>query len=329
MRGVTRQALRRAIDVFRPRNDHARSLSSSSSSSKVVDVRPSSSLFTNDAATAHNTSLSAHVRDKTASFAMSGCGWLTVFYYGVIDKMRAEGYLTDHSMLAGTSGGALGALIGVSGLSGKEGLQLAIEMSLDRSFRRNIDLGLKKLLPTILPDDIAARCESRLHVCVTKVWQPGPRLRDPADWAAPLIISKFKNKTELVDTVAASCYIPLYSSRRLYTKIDGQAGLFVDGGFFGGFMPPIGDVTVSPFAVRAFFARRPPQITIRTGRGAPFSNARLLSWVLNPAPPDVLEALYREGHTAAAEWIKLKEENAAEVSAGGGGVFHLPTRPSR
>jgi hypothetical protein len=51
--------------------------------------------------------------------------------------------------------------------------------------------------------------------------------------------------------------------------------------------------------------------------------------VLNPAPPDVLEALYREGHTAAAEWIKLKEGNAAEVSAGGGGVFQLPSRPSR
>ena len=59
----------------------------------------------------------------------------------------------------------------------------------------------------------------------------------------------------------------------------------MDGGFFGGFMPPIGDVKISPFAIRAMFMRRAPQITIRTGQGASFSNVRLLSWVLNPAPP--------------------------------------------
>lgn len=175
---------------------------------------------------------------------MSGCGWLTVFYYGVIDKMREAGYLTDHSLLAGTSGGALGALIGVSGLPGKAGLKLAIDMSLDKSFKGNIDLGLKQLLPTILPEDTLPKSQGRLHVCVTNIYQPGPRIRGPAAWVQPQIVNKFKNDLELVDTIAASCYIPLYSSRRLFTMIDGRPGYYVDGGFFGGFMPPIGDVKI-------------------------------------------------------------------------------------
>ena len=166
---------------------------------------------------------------------------------------------------------------------------MAIDMSQDRIFRRNIDLGLKKLLPTILPDDTLDYVQNRLHVCVTKVWQPGPRIRGPTTWTSPEIINKWKNKTELVDTVAASCYIPMYSSRHLFTNIHGLNGYYVDGGFFGGFMPPIGDVKVSPFAIRALFMRRAPQITIRTGQGASFSNVRLLSWVLNPAPPGTLD----------------------------------------
>ncbi len=255
-------------------------------------------------------------RDKTTSFAMSGCGWLTVFYYGVIDKMREAGYLTDRSLLAGTSGGALGALIGVSGLTGKEGLKLAIDMSLDKKFKHNIDLGLKQLLPTILPDDILAKSQGRLHVCVTNVWQPGPRVRFPTAWVQPEVKNKFANPTQLVETVAASCYIPLYSSRRLFTMIDGHPGWYVDGGFFGGFMPPIGDVKVSPFAIRTLFTRRPPQISIRTGGGEHFTNARLLSWVLTPAPPDVLAELYQEGYRAAGEWIKRREEKDEQMLAG-------------
>ena len=49
---------------------------------------------------------------------------LCVFYYGVNDRLREGGYLTDRSVLAGTSGGALGALIGcVPSISGRQGNQ--------------------------------------------------------------------------------------------------------------------------------------------------------------------------------------------------------------
>ena len=239
--------------------------------------------------------------DKTTSFALSGCGWLTPFYFGVIEKMKEAGYLTEKSLVAGTSGGSLGALVAVSGIDPKIGLQLMIDMSLDKEFKNNIDLGLKKFLPLVMPDDIIDRSNGRLHVCVTKLW-PNPT-------GTALVISKFQSKEALVDTVAASCFIPLYSNRSLFTKIiDKPLEYFIDGGVFG-FMPPIGDVRVSPFNV--LLLRRPPHIRLNP---VVFSAPRLLSWVLIPAPPDVLQELYNQGYRAAEEWITLKEENQAIAS---------------
>jgi predicted acylesterase/phospholipase RssA len=49
------------------------------------------------------------VADNTKSFALSGCGWLIPFHLGVLDTMKEAGYLTDKSIIAGTSGGSLAA----------------------------------------------------------------------------------------------------------------------------------------------------------------------------------------------------------------------------
>jgi len=167
--------------------------------------------------------------DKGLSFAMSGCGWLTPFYFGLIEKMREAGYISDSSIIAGTSGGSLGALVAVAGIHPREGLQLIKDMSLDKTFKNNIDLGLKSVLPSMLPSDITERANGRLHVCVTKLW-PSP---------SASIISKFDNVEDIIDIVAASCFIPFYSSpRALFTKITSRSPseYYIDGGVFG-FMP--------------------------------------------------------------------------------------------
>ena len=233
--------------------------------------------------------------DKTASFALAGCGWLTPFYFGVIERMQEAGYLTDKSLVAGTSGGSLGALVAVSGISPRAGLQLLIDMSLDKTFKDNIDVGIKTSLPSILPDNIVERSNGRLYVCVTKLW-PDPTTK-------PHVISQFASKDHIVDTVAASCFIPFYSTpKTFFTKIiDKPNEIYVDGGLFG-VMPPIGDIRVSPFSL--FMMRRPPNIRINPST---FSAPRLVSWVLTPAPPDVLKEFYMEGYRAADEWIELKE----------------------
>lgn len=242
-------------------------------------------------------------KDKTSSFALSGCGWLTPFYFGVIEKMTDAGYMTDKSLIAGTSGGSLGALVAVSGISPRVGLDFVIAMSLDDHFRGNIDVGLKTLLPQILPVNIVERSNGRLHVCVTKLW--------PNPVGSPHIISQFRSQKDLIDTVAASCFIPLYSTpRTIFTKIAHRPlEYFIDGGVFG-FMPPIGDIRVSPLSV--ILLRRPANIKIRS---SVFSTPKLLSWVLTPAPPAVLEELYLEGYRAAEEWIAVKQENGASTNS--------------
>lgn len=48
-----------------------------------------------------------------------------------------------------------------------------------------------------------------------------------------------------------------------------------------------------------------------------------MSWVLSPAPPDVLEELYNEGYKAAEEWISLKEEKEKErIAHDNGSIFN-------
>ena len=263
------------------------SFRSSSSKTDVINSPP----VTSDIPRKHE-----QQKDKTTSFALSGCGWLTPFYFGVIEKMIDAGYITDKSLIAGTSGGSLGALVAVSGISPRVGLEFVIAMSLDKNFKGNIDVGLKTLLPQILPDNIVERCNGRLHVCVTKLW--------PNPVGSPHIISEFQSQKDLIDTIAASCFIPLYSTpRTMFTRITYRPlEYFIDGGVFG-FMPPIGDVRVSPLSVIPL--RRPANIQIRP---SVFSTPKLLSWVLTPAPPAVLEELYQEGYRAAEEWIALEEE---------------------
>jgi hypothetical protein len=241
--------------------------------------------------------------DKSKSFALAGCGWLTPFYFGMIEKMIEAGYMSESSVIAGTSGGSLGALVAVSGMQPRVGLKLMTEMSLDKTFRNNIDVGLKTFLLSVLPDDIVKRSNGKLHVCVSKMW-PNPT-------GSPDIISNFTSKKDVVDTVAASCFIPLYSAPGSFlTKIANRPEEnFIDGGVFG-YMPPIGDIRVSPFT--SSMLRRPPSIWLKESA---FSMPRLLSWVLTPAPPDVLDQLYLEGYKAAEEWIALEEEKIAAGSS--------------
>ena len=70
-------------------------------------------------------------------------------------------------------------------------------------------------------------------------------------------------------------------------------------------MPPIGDLRIAPFSM--LMMRRPPNIRMNPST---FSAPRLLSWVLTPAPPDVLKEFYMEGYRAADEWIEVKEASA-------------------
>lgn len=229
--------------------------------------------------------------------AMSGCGWLTPFYFGVIDTMRQRKLLTEKSYFGGTSGGSLGALIACTDVSTKLALDTVIELSKNNNFKRDIDAGLKDALRSLLPDNILELCNGRLHVAVTKVWPELP--------FGPTIISNFTSTENLLNVIAASCFIPYYSAPRLATLIDSKPGeLFTDGGVFA-FMPPMGRITVSPLSAE-FFPITPPGWTYNPHICIPngvYSKVQLLTWTLKPAPVNVLRDLYKHGQIAAAAYI--------------------------
>lgn len=237
---------------------------------------------------------------RSTSFSMSGCGWLTPFYLGCIDRLMTEGYLTETSIVAGTSGGSLGALVAVSGLHPHDVLDSIIDMSLNPSFKADIDQGLKEILSKILPYDIVTRCNERLHVVTTRIW-PYPSLK-------PNIVSKFSSKEHLIDVIGASCYIPLWSkSLGLYTKITDTPSnhKYIDGGITGLF-PPVGQVLITPFPneLLKFLPVDIPSICIRDNI---YPSNKLLYWTLSPAQPSILRDLYKQGQISTEIWMKKME----------------------
>ena len=228
---------------------------------------------------------------SSLSFAMSGCGWLWPFYLGVIKKMKSLSHLTNDSLCAGTSGGSLGAMVACLNIEPELALDLIIHMSKQESFKSDIDKGLKESLKSILPDNAVEQCNGKLHVVTTKLW-PNPTLK-------PTIISSFKSNDELIDTVAASCFIPFYSSLRLTTRIKGHDGLYADGGILA-FMPLIGDVKVSPFNrvwIKPLGAN--PDICLPI---EDYPLTQLLVWSLKPAEPKILNELFLKGQVEAEKY---------------------------
>lgn len=138
------------------------------------------------------------------SFALSGCGWLMPFHLGVMHSMHLNGYFSSSSIISGTSGGSIVATIACSELPPLDCLEYIIEASLDKTFKGNIHSGMKKSLAKFLPHDIVQKCDQRLHICVTKLW-PSPNRN-------ATIINRFESKEDLLDAIAASCFIPLYSA---------------------------------------------------------------------------------------------------------------------
>ena len=137
---------------------------------------------------------------ETKSFAMSGSGWLWPFYLGVLKTMRAHGCLNEQSHAAGTSGGSLGAMCAMCDIDPEIALDHVISLSKKDGFLFNIDGGLKDSVRAMLPSDALDRCNGRLHVVTTKLW-PNPS-------SSPTITSQFKEEEDLIDHIAASCFIP-------------------------------------------------------------------------------------------------------------------------
>ena len=256
-----------------------------------------------------------HTSTRSHSFAMSGCGWLTPFHLGVVKELLSSNYVTKETVAAGTSGGALGAMTMVSGIRPEDALEALIDFGKKPELQSDIEKNMAKIMRLLLAEvdkrgeagSALRNCNGRLVVCVTRLW--------PETSIKPILISEYKDVDFLIDIVGASCFIPGWSAPKLYTTIatemtqgavadkghtKAQLTAFVDGGFLA-FMPPVGDVRISPFP-KEFILHPRSKPTICLPIGA-YSFPRLLSWVLRPAPEAVLRELYNHGREAAKGWI--------------------------
>ena len=183
------------------------------------------------------------VSEGNLSFSFSGSGWLAPFHLGVISRFREakEGFITDKTIFAGTSGGSLAALMGCSDMPSETALSTMSALSTNKEFNKDINAGLKKYLLPLLPSDVLERCNDRLHVTVTRVWPPKKGNLNV------IVVNRFDSVDHLLDCVAASCFIPGYSARSMTTGIVGCPDEhFIDGGVFA-FIPPMGNVRVAVF----------------------------------------------------------------------------------
>ena len=174
--------------------------------------------------------------DKSGkSYAFSGCGWLVPFFFGVIDELRSSNQICKDSFVSGTSGGSIAALVVAADIDTKHALELFIKIAKNNSEVRNMDNVLKTELSTLLLEHFSSTVidsnnrlkkemqaadninaghlfierineKRNLNICVTQI-KPFTlqALRNP------IIINRYRSLQGVVETVAASSFIPIYS----------------------------------------------------------------------------------------------------------------------
>jgi hypothetical protein len=238
---------------------------------------------------------------KQLSFSLSGSGWLMPYHLGVMETFKHRKLINDKTIVAGTSGGSLVALLAVSDLSAEVALNTMISLSTNDDFKKDMVVGLKNYVRPLLPTDVLERCNGRLHVTTTIVWPPKNVTLDVT------IVSHFNSTEHLLDCVSASCFIPYYTASSLTTTIAEYPGEHhVDGGVFA-YMPPVGEVRVSALPREIV-----PKVLFGPCDICPAWNdypiPQLLKWSLFPPPEKELRGLYEKGAMAAEKWILESEK---------------------
>jgi hypothetical protein len=344
------------------------------------------------AARSRMTRFGSSLSSSAKSFAFSGSGWLVPFFFGVIDELRLRStkdsnvtkYIDKNSFVAGTSGGSIASLVVAADIDAKKALEFFIDIAnktrkpgmtqdMDALLKTELKLFLEchfascagNLVPERLSTTTTNKDEEErdflnrinknknLNICVTKL--------KPFKWhniKKPYIVNQYDSISCVINTVAASCFIPFYShlgiegshiveygankhtiasvlsslSKALNTILyrkslfielkvrntDNSAAasrtmVVIDGGLGGMIMPPVGDITISPFSAKMapflYSKHRMPKIAIDLYDSQPQSETKqyklsdLVIWGAKPPSEDVLRALYAEGKRATQSYL--------------------------
>jgi len=233
------------------------------------------------------------------NISFNGCGFLGIYHVGVAAALRA--YLPNmrFSVVCGASAGALA---GVSLLGDVPPDNIALELMEAGSICRKLIGGpinpnfnvcgrLEEALMRLLPEDIHIRANGRLFVSVTSVYS-----------GENIIISNYSSKKELVDSVIASTFIPIFSGI-FPCRIRGVP--VIDGGFsVNQVVLNEGTVTVSPFAGDAHICPQDDVLdsdmitrlyVAQAGVHMTWENIKRLTQVLYPPKTKVMSDLMMQG----------------------------------
>ncbi|CAG9535685.1 unnamed protein product [Cercopithifilaria johnstoni] len=189
------------------------------------------------------------------ALSFSGCGFLGVYHFGVLQGLNRNGkaLMKRVKRCAGASAGSLAAALWTFQPEDTEqlhkGFNDVIKMATEIHSLRfgalspNFALhkSLQRIIDLYIPEDIS-NAQDRLYISLTDQKRNVNKL-----------ISRFTSRDYLIDSLLASCYIPFYSGSSPPT-IDGDQ--YIDGGFTNNLpifeeMPTI---TISPFSGSAIIA---------------------------------------------------------------------------
>ncbi|CAM9178705.1 unnamed protein product [Ectocarpus sp. 6 AP-2014] len=243
-------------------------------------------------------------------FSFTPGGLLFPYHLGVAKCLEMEGFLSNDTPLAGSSAGALAAVVVGCGLSIDTAAELSGRVFDDCSdggaaFRlRNI---VQKGLDGALPEDAHEILNNREGAVTVGITQLGfPSLKKS------VFVSNFESRADLIEVLLGSCHVPFWFSGQPYMQVRGQPT--VDGFFampraqFGAPDIPTADevvrITVFPTTSVPMQSDKPgdlisPDLLDRYQSGR---FMELLNYALNPGNDFVQEELFNAGFESGGVW---------------------------
>lgn len=170
----------------------------------------------------------------TLGFTFSPGGHLFPYYVGAAYTLKDAGLLTPRTPLGGSSAGSVVATCLACDLDEQQVLFGLDNLVNDVRGGMLLQHAVQKHLDLMLPDDAAARCEAHgLHIAYLRV----------TPWPKRMLVTKWADKADLIDTICGSCNWPLFFSK--YPLVWCRGSLALDGWFtepngrFG--CPPVAD----------------------------------------------------------------------------------------
>ncbi|KAL8606866.1 hypothetical protein ACOMHN_036504 [Nucella lapillus] len=251
------------------------------------------------------------------SFSFAGCGFLGVYHLGVVDCLQQHipKQVLAKAKFAGASAGALVAASVVCNVPLDTLMRSFLGLAKEAygyplgAFDTRLPVGdiLRQTLEEALPQDAHKLCSGRLYISVSRMKHLN--FLEPKTMFQNDIISQFRSREHLLETLLCSSYIPVFSSSD-NSILDKEITM---DGFFSNNLPRVdqntilvcplsGDSHISPEDPEASSASRAVTISnthIRLCRG----NLCRLARCFFPASPEQLADFYRDGFDDALAFL--------------------------